>query len=156
MEIITSNYPMFLLSKIKSARSSISVFVYVCRWIPLSRSDGVFLIVEALSNWFSPSRSLRFLYDYPVKHKPNYHANRFSALALRDLGFSVRFLNSRSTQHSKVWIFDNDSIIIGSHNLVPSSVRNPNEVSLFIDNPSVVSFLSSKFNTLWASSVNAH
>lgn len=153
IQVLTSDYAQQILRLISSSSDSIDVLSYVINFNIHKRSDKSNLIFSALRNFQASKGAVRFILDFPRKHKPNYHSNRFVSRRFKESNFSVRFLHSGSTQHSKLFIFDHFKVITGSHNLTPSSVINRYDISLLLDKPSIVKFFTSFFNNLWSSSI---
>jgi len=50
--------------------------------------------------------------------------------------------DTRRTTHAKVWLFDNDRVIIGSHNLTGSSLHSNREMSILVEDPSINNILA--------------
>jgi len=62
-------------------------------------------------------------------------ANKSSADMLAEKGVSVSFDSPERTTHTKVAVFDEETVIIGSHNFTHSALRYNNEVSVKINSP---------------------
>jgi len=151
-KVLTSDFANNVLSSIHASSSSIDVLAYVVNFNLYKRSDRANLIYVALKDFVRAGNVVRFILDYPKLRKSNYHCNKFCARRFLEAGFSVRYLESGSTQHSKVIIFDCNSAMTGSHNLTTRSVINPFDISILSDLPYLVTFLSNYFNSLWEKS----
>lgn len=75
--------------------------------------------------------------------------NMKAARFLSEAGISVKFGRTFPITHAKLWIFDDDAVILGSHNLSSRSVTVNNEVSALIKSRAVAVELKRYFNTLW-------
>jgi phosphatidylserine/phosphatidylglycerophosphate/cardiolipin synthase-like enzyme len=155
VQFFTSDYGFQILSLIRNSTSSIDVLCYVSKFVMDKRSDGAFLIFDALRSFHSLALPVRFILDYPRVHKANYHCNQFSKRRFVESGFLVRYVHSGETQHAKLVIFDHKIAVFGSHNLTPHSVRNRFDISLCLDDPALVLFLVKYYDHLWSKSVEA-
>lgn len=153
IQVLTSDYAYRILSLVSSCRHSIDILSYVVNFNIYKRSDKSNLIFCSLRDFQSLRGSVRFLLDFPKSYKPNYHSNKFSTRRFNESGIDVRFLHSGSTQHAKLFIFDNKIAVSGSHNLTPSSVVNRYDISLLLDNPNIVTFFTTYFDHLWSTAV---
>jgi len=72
-----------------------------------------------------------------------------------EAGFDVRYLHSSTTQHAKLLIFDDKLAVSGSHNLTTRSVISPHDISFLFDDPPLLTFLVSYYNSVWGSSIEA-
>lgn len=147
--VLTKDYGTNILRLIGSASHSIDFLCYVFKFNAHKRSDKVNLIFSALKNFQHRKGSVRTVIDLPKKHKPNYHPNKFSIRRLHESSIPVRSLITSSTQHAKLFIFDQDIVVFGSHNLTPSSVTNPYDLSLLTDDNSLVKFFTAYFESLF-------
>ncbi|TFH66645.1 MAG: phospholipase [Gemmatimonadales bacterium] len=64
-------------------------------------------------------------------------SNRETAARLRQEGIDVVFDSPRVTTHTKVAVIDERYIFLGSHKLTNSALGYNNELSVFIDSPSL-------------------
>lgn len=152
---LTHDYAYTLLDMIPHALTSIDILAYVANFNMYKKSDKALLLFLALKNYPGNPKDIRIILDYPHPHKPNRNCNRFSARRFKEVGFSVRFLHSGSTQHAKLWILDHTAAIVGSHNLTTRSVISPHDISLLLDDPGLLSFLTTYFDRLWQNSIEA-
>ena len=66
-----------------------------------------------------------------------YKTNMETAKKLKAAGVKVFFDSNRTTNHTKIYIFDEKYAIIGSHNLTQSALKYNSEASILIDSPAV-------------------
>jgi phosphatidylserine/phosphatidylglycerophosphate/cardiolipin synthase-like enzyme len=62
-------------------------------------------------------------------------ANKNSADRLAAMGVSVSFDSPERTTHTKVAVFDENTVIVGSHNFTHSALKYNNELSVKINSP---------------------
>lgn len=153
MQVLTSDYASQILSLTSRAVSSIDIVSYVVKFVMEKKADRVFVFFEALRAFRSRGGSVRVILDFPRVHKSNYHCNMFSTRRFLEAGFEVAYLHSGQTQHSKLIIFDGLHAVVGSHNLTAQSVINRFDISLLIDDRSLLLFFKKYFNNLWERSV---
>jgi len=156
LQVLTSDYYHHVLRFIRASTSTIDILCYVSNFNLYKKSDKANLIYLALKNFCTPQTPVRFILDHPRLYKSNYHCNLFSTRRFKEAGFSVRYLHTGSTQHSKLILFDNKFAVTGSHNLTTRSVVNRYDISILIDAPCLVSFFTTYFDSLWQDSIDAY
>ena len=77
--------------------------------------------------------------------------NMKAARFLTEAGASVKFARNFPITHAKLWIFDDDEVILGSHNLSTRAVTVNNEASALITGRVVAMEYKRYFNALWDS-----
>jgi phosphatidylserine/phosphatidylglycerophosphate/cardiolipin synthase-like enzyme len=105
------------------------------------------------------------------KDQPAYSIQKFNQLLIRKAKFGVNvkaILNTRETAriledngvktnirdfggllHTKLMIFDNQKIVIGSHNYSYNAFETNFEASVLIDDKNIANEFKSYFNNLW-------
>ena len=68
---------------------------------------------------------------------------------LGEAGVRVKFGRTFPITHAKLWIFDDDAVILGSHNLSNRSVTVNNECSALIESRPVAMEFKRYFGLLW-------
>jgi phosphatidylserine/phosphatidylglycerophosphate/cardiolipin synthase-like enzyme len=76
--------------------------------------------------------------------------NMTASKFLSEAGMSVKFGRTFPITHAKLWVFDDDEVILGSHNLSNRSVTVNNEVSALIKSRPVAVEFKRYFNALWS------
>jgi len=155
LQPLTSDYAYTLLDLIRHASKSIDILTYVAKFNMYKKSDKALLIFLALKSFSGNPSNIRIILDFPKPYKPNYAPNRFSTRRFKEANFNVRYLNSGSTQHAKLFIVDSKLAIFGSHNFTTKSVISTYDLSLLLDDHDLLSYLISYFNRLWDNSVPA-
>lgn len=75
----------------------------------------------------------------------NMEAKRY----LSEAGISVKTARTFPTTHAKLWIFDHDAVILGSHNISNRSVTVNNEASALIKSREVAVEFKRYFDQIW-------
>jgi len=143
------SYPNILLHLIESAQNRIDFTAYVFsfffyrKWHPSSR---IFYALQAAAH---RGVKIRCLLDSSKRNRPNHRANFFAYKRLRDIGISVRMPDTPLPQHSKLFLIPPAHCLIGSHNISDSSFRNPFEISILFESPSLYSALTKWYDDVW-------
>jgi len=153
--VLTSDYARYLITLIRSSKSSIDVLSYIFNCNLYKKADKANLIFLELKKFVTRGKKIRVVFDYPRLHKPNYNPVKFFTRRFKEAGFDVRYLHSSTTQHAKLLIFDDKLALSGSHNLTTRSVVSPHDISLLFDDPRLLTFLVSYYNSVWESSIEA-
>jgi len=69
---------------------------------------------------------------------------------LSEAGVRVKFGYTYPIVHSKLWIFDNETFILGSHNLSSRSITVNWETSIFVKSKAGALEFSRYFDSLWS------
>lgn len=69
---------------------------------------------------------------------------------LSEAGAQVKFTRTFPITHAKLWVFDDDITILGSHNLSNRSVTVNNEASALIKSRVVAREFKRYFEALWS------
>jgi len=155
LKILTSNYAYHVMGQIKAAKYNIDILAYLVNCNLYKKSDKANLIFIELKNFVTQGKKVRVVFDYPRLHKPNYNPVKFFTRRFKEAGFLVRYLNSATTQHAKLLIFDDKFVVFGSHNLTTRSVISPYDISLISEDPALLSTLISYYNKIWSGSIEA-
>lgn len=155
LNIVTSKYGHEVLKLIRISKSSIDILSYIINFNMYKKSDKANLIYLELKKAVSSQKKVRIILDFPKLHKPNYHPNMFFTRRFKEIGINLRYLHSGTTQHAKLLIFDNKIAVTGSHNLTTMSVVSRHDISLLIDETSLVKTLIDYFAGIWENSIEA-
>ncbi len=153
--MLTGRYAYRILELIQEAEHSIKVLAYVVNFNMYKRSDKASLIFYALSEFRKRKGRVEMIMDYPRAHKPNYNCNKFSARRLKERGIETRFLHKGTSQHAKLFLFDESIAVFGSHNLTRGSVISSYDISIIIDTEGPVQYIVNLFSDIWADSIEA-
>jgi len=113
------------------------------------RTRDLRTFLTALSARAKTGLDVRFLLASPPGI-PRLAARNISYAAyLAGLKIPTRFYTGPSVQHAKFAISDDNSVIIGSHNLTFRSLSSNVEVSILLDDPALAVTLRPVFDHLW-------
>lgn len=140
---------MAIARLIASARESVELMVFVAT--PASpRSSLVFSrLWQELQN--APPRNVRCraLFAAATKTSSQGITNARVASRLATAGWHCRRAGGAQIIHAKIWIFDGERAVIGSHNMTEAGMMRNIEFSLLIHQPQVVERLLHQFNNHW-------
>lgn len=71
------------------------------------------------------------------------------ALKLRERGIKARVLPGARIMHSKVFLIDDETLFLGSHNLSTNGVSHNFEASVQLRDPDSAAFFATYFERLW-------
>ncbi|MEI6414051.1 MAG: phospholipase D-like domain-containing protein, partial [Pseudomonadota bacterium] len=75
--------------------------------------------------------------------------NMGAAKVLQEAGWHIRFMPAERFLHDKLFIFDNDTTIIGSHNLSKTAMMSSYNLSVKIESEGVASRAGTLFCERW-------
>jgi len=138
-----------LIDLINKSQESILVCQYVFSISHTRQWQRSNKVLNAFLKSYYRGVDIKFLFDRPRLHSPNFKTNANTAFFLISKGLPVRCLSVTKTLHIKLLIFDRKIFLAGSHNLTNSSLYSPFELSFecaddFLTNSAVI-----YFNTLW-------
>lgn len=119
--IIGKNYPAKVIPLVDAAKFSIRIIVFDWRWYPNDPGNPVQLLNQALV------RAVR----RGVKVEAIANNNDIVAV-LRSVGVDAKKLNIKNLVHAKLMIFDDNVVVIGSHNFSQAAFTTNMEASIIV------------------------
>lgn len=100
----------------------------------------------------APARGVRcrLLLPAGLKLHSNHPASRASSTQLHAAGWTIRESQPHRLLHSKFWVVDNKTSVIGSHNLSAASLQQNIDTSILMHCQAFAPLLASHFAELWA------
>ena len=68
---------------------------------------------------------------------------------LKDFNVKIKIPRDVKTMHTKAIVFDDQGLLLGSHNLTNSAMQSNNEASLYTSDYEAVAGFTQYFDTLW-------
>ncbi|MBE9537139.1 MAG: helix-hairpin-helix domain-containing protein [Proteobacteria bacterium] len=124
-----------MISEISRAESSIviSIFLFKTSQYPSNKAN---MLMAALGKAAERGVNVSVFFERGKSDGDSVSvANKNSADRLAAMGVSVSFDSPERTTHTKVAVFDEKTVIIGSHNFTHSALKYNNEVSVKINSP---------------------
>lgn len=145
-----SNYLRYLKNYINQAVRHIYISSFKIEITNKPRGRKLKDIFQDLISKSKNGVDIRLLINWHNDRRSVAKTNLSAAYYLRKNGIAVRHLTNNRCCHSKLFIFDKEKAIIGSHNLSVKSCCNNFELSIFTDTPQLVSDLSCIFLHSWS------
>jgi phosphatidylserine/phosphatidylglycerophosphate/cardiolipin synthase-like enzyme len=143
------NYMPRLHELVTAARASIDLAIYLIAPPRRDRKSAITRTLDALAA--APARRVRcrLVIATPDRRHPDIALNSASCNYLTRAGWEIRGADPRTTMHSKLWIFDCSTSILGSHNLSAASLVTNVDTSILIRSPQFAAQLSNRFAEIW-------
>lgn len=136
--ILNHEFHTRISAEIQRAEKEILVGVYQAKLYPENPRALTQKILIELLKAQNAGVSVKIITDFPD-----------SAEKLRAMGFAVVSTVGDVRFHSKFYIFDESSAIVGSHNLTESALKTNREVSYYFTEPENVDRLRAEFLEIW-------
>ncbi|GAB4296901.1 MAG: hypothetical protein Fur0034_06440 [Desulfuromonadia bacterium] len=131
-----------LSTRIREAESSILLTVFLFKTTD-SPGNLPARIVSLLTDAARRGVDVTVLLEDGEKDESLRRENRRTARLLRKGGVRVVFDSPRRVTHAKAAVIDGRHVFIGSHNLTNSALSHNNELSVYIDSPTLARELTS-------------
>lgn len=139
-----------LVTQIREAKESVWVVMFEWSWYPGQHTGTAQDINRELCIASKRGVKVRALLHNESIGRQLHRINRRTAQHLRESRVEVKWGNTGTPLHAKVWIFDQARVIIGSHNISVRSVRTNIECSVLCDVECEVKRIVEWFEGLWA------
>lgn len=143
----------FLAEVVKQVRGSVRsvwVVMFEWSWYPGQHTGSVQDINRELCIRAKSGTDVRVLLHNEAMGRALHRINRVTAQHLRASGAEVKFGNTGMPLHAKVWVFDWERVIVGSHNISVRATKTNQEVSVLFDDGGEVKRVVDWFEGLWA------
>ena len=138
-----------LLDSVKQAKYSLDVIQYQWNFYPGKPNSQIQALNRAILARAGSGIKVRVLLNKEGHGSHLTAINLKAAQYLSEAGIRVKFARSFPTTHAKLWVFDDDAVILGSHNLSSRSVTVNNEASALIKSRPVAREFKRYFDVLW-------
>jgi phosphatidylserine/phosphatidylglycerophosphate/cardiolipin synthase-like enzyme len=138
-----------LIDCVNRAKYSIDVIQYQWNFYPLKPTSQIQGLNRALLAKAESGVKVRVLLNKEGRGAHLMEINIKASKFLSDSGVQVKFGRTFPITHAKLWVFDDDEVILGSHNLSNRSVTVNNEASALIKGREVAVEFRRYFDTLW-------
>jgi phosphatidylserine/phosphatidylglycerophosphate/cardiolipin synthase-like enzyme len=138
-----------LIDTIAQTRFSLDVIQYQWNFYPGQPNSQIQAINRAVMAKAESGVNVRALLNKEGREQHLMAINMKAARYLGEAGILVKFGMTFPITHAKLWIFDDDTVILGSHNLSNRSVTVNNEASILIRSRETAMEFRRYFNLLW-------
>lgn len=147
--IFTKDYIGVVAKEIKLAEKSIWVAMFEWVWYPGQHTGSIQDVNRELCIRAKNKTDVRVILHNESMGRTLHKMNRKTAGHLKQSGAQIKWGNTGTPLHAKVWIFDEARVIIGSHNISVRASRTNVEVSVLCDVPDMADVMVKWFNELW-------
>ena len=148
--LLGSEFLAEVVKQIKEAEESVWVVMFEWSWYPGQRTGTVQDLNRELCIRAKNKLDVKVLLHNESIGRALHRINRQTAQHLRQNKVEVKWGNTGVALHAKVWIFDREWVVVGSHNISVRSTRTNEEVSVVFDDVSEVKRMVEWFEGLWA------
>lgn len=138
-----------LIEAVNRASLSIDIIQYQWNFYRDQPNSQVQKLNRALLARAGSGIKVRVLLNKEGREQHLMAINMEAAKFLGEAGIAVKFGRTFPITHAKLWVFDDDEVILGSHNLSNRSVTVNFECSAFIKSRPVAVEYRRYFNLLW-------
>ena len=138
-----------LIEAINRAKYSIDIIQYEWYFYPGKPKCQIQELNRAVLARAESGIKMRVILNKEGREQHLMVINMSTAKYLGEAGVKVKFGRTFPINHAKIWIFDDDEVILGSHNLSNRSVTVNNECSALIKARPVAVEYKRYFNSLW-------
>lgn len=142
-----------IIPLIQKSKSEILIAVYEWAWYDHHRSGTAQDLNRTVCRQADNGTKIQAIlhHDYRTSHLSK--LNRKSASRLRRHGVEIHFGSQKSIMHAKLWVFDNTTAIICTHNISTRALTTNRELGVVLDDPNIVSLIRDYFIGIWTNSI---
>jgi len=138
-----------LIESIHQAKYSLDVIQYQWNFYPHSPASPIQELNRAVLARAHSGLKIRVLLNKEGRGQHLMAINMKASQYLSEAGIRVKFARTFPITHAKLWVFDDDSVILGSHNISNRSVTVNNESSALIKSREVAREFKRYFDLLF-------
>jgi len=138
-----------LIEAVGNVKYSIDVIQYQWNFYPAKPNSEMQRLNRTVLAQGEARKKVRVMLNKEGRGQHLMAINMRAMKYLGEAGVVVKFGRTFPITHAKLWIFDDDVIILGSHNLSNRSVTVNNESSVLIRSRAVAMEFKRYFNSLW-------
>ena len=138
-----------LIESIHKVKYSLDIIQYQWNFYPDQPKSHIQELNRAILSKAEVGVKMRVLLNKEGREQHLMAINMKAARFLGNAGISVKFGRTFPITHAKLWIFDDDAVILGSHNLSNRSVTVNFEASALIKSREVAREFKRYFDVLW-------
>jgi phosphatidylserine/phosphatidylglycerophosphate/cardiolipin synthase-like enzyme len=137
--IVDDQYYDIATHLISHARKEILFCTFKLESCPAPRTKKISLLLSRLISVSSLIPETKVILNSPAPGVSIAKVNACAAHSMKKCGIDVRYLPDRRTAHAKLLIVDEAHLILGSHNWSLQSLTNNFEVSIYLQEPELIS-----------------
>ena len=131
------------------AKSTIDVIQYQWKWYKYKPDSSVSKLSRAVLDAARRGVKVRILLNKENPGNPLTSINLESKQYLDEAGCQVKFGPSFPATHAKLWLIDDELVVLGSHNLSERACLYNDETSVLIQSGQVLAYFRNYFDLIW-------
>lgn len=135
--IIGREYPDVIIDLVKQSKHSIKILIYDWRWYQNEVGSRIQTFNNEILQAVNRGVDITVLAN-----------NNFVASILKDSRIKIKKVNTQKVMHVKMVIFDNQYLLLGSHNLTKNAFELNHEMSVLLDDKNSISKCNLFFDNL--------
>ena len=143
------SYFQKLMSVVGGARYSVDVIQYNWNFMPFSPEKILQQFNQNVIKQCRGKVKYRVLLNSRGLNLNGSKANQAAKRHLENAGAKVKVASGKFVTHAKIFIIDDQYVVLGSHNLSTYSVERNDETSILINNREVAMEFKRYFNLIW-------
>jgi hypothetical protein len=143
------SYIQMLDQMVAGSKFNVDVIQYQWNWYPFKPTDPLQKFNVGVLGTIRRGVKFRVLLNVEAINHRITAVNKQAERNITGAGGKVKFGPQFPITHAKLFIIDDDYVILGSHNLSSRSVTCNDETSILIKSRPVVNEYRRYFNTLW-------
>ena len=149
--IVNSEYIPFIISLIDSAIFTIDILMFSAKYYRGKRNHVVNAYWHALQRAAARGVKIRLLLNANFYLGGNLRDNQFIVQSFRNDNFNTAFSGKSTRLHSKMFIVDDEYVLVGSHNTSQRAFNANFETSVAVKSEPLAEIFKSHFDRLWKS-----
>ena len=145
-----SEFLPLVVNEITGVKGEILVTCYEWNWYEGQRTGTIQDVNRELAIAAKRGVKVRVLLHNEAMGRVLGKLNRKTAGHLRRAGAEVKMGNTGLSVHAKVWVFDREWVIVGSHNISSRAVGRNLEAGVMLDDRTEVLKVAEWFDGAWA------
>lgn len=153
LPVVNADYIPFIISLIDSATSTIDILMFSGKYYRGKRNHVVNAYWHALQRAAARGVKIRLLLNSNFYLGNNLQDNQFIVKSFKTQNFQTGFAGKSTRLHSKLFIVDEEYVLIGSHNTSQRAFKANFETSIAVKSHELADIFKSHFDRLWKSRV---
>lgn len=144
-------YSQILLEELGKARSDVQVMQYAWRFYPNQPEHTLQKINQAILQQISNKVKYSIILNNFQGGTNLVSLNQSAERYLTQAGAKVKFGGKNIITHTKLWLIDQETAILGSHNLTETALTQNFETSIMVKSKEIVRAFKAYFDQIWNS-----
>lgn len=138
-----------MLPELKKAKDKIDVVMYQWKWYSHAGYSNIQRVALGVVAAARRGVKVRVILDLEHRSHPITKINTRTGKHLKNAGCEVKFAHSTRITHAKMFVIDDNVLIIGSHNLSKGALSKNQEASIKIKGHECIDEYRKWFDYMW-------